>query len=54
MVTLTIIKAHDVTEEFNAGLAVESKYDIGTFTLQGRLETPLSQQLPTRLILTLM
>jgi hypothetical protein len=36
---LTVVKSHDVTEEFNPGVAVGSKYDISTFALQGSPET---------------
>ncbi len=47
MPTLAIVEAHDVTEEFNPGLAVGSKYDISTFALQGRPETLHESIIPT-------
>ena len=47
MTTLAVVKAHDVTEEFNPGLSVGSKYDISTFTLQGRPETLHGGIIPT-------
>jgi hypothetical protein len=39
MATLMVVKTHDIIEDFNPGLAIGSKYDIGGFTLQGGSET---------------
>ena len=47
MPTLTIVKGHDVSKEFNPGLAVGSKYDISTFALQGRPEALHGRIIPT-------
>jgi len=47
MTTLTVVKAHDVTEEFNPGLGVGSKYHIRTFALQRCPETLHRGIIPT-------
>ena len=47
MATLTVVEAHDVTEAFNPGLGVGSKYHIRTFALQRCPETLHRGIIPT-------